>query len=143
MLTNLSSMSIFDYIYSKVRVNDMYAYFILKTGEILDETTFNKISPVKFKDTARIENFVILCQIWDLMNNTKYERGLLEYNSLEVDDFSIEYFNLTTYFPIRFGTLNQNFIYNFKNGKNSEYYANIFSEVITDLFCGNKNLIEL
>lgn len=92
MLTNLSSMSIFDYIYSKVRVNDMYAYFILKTGEILDETTFNKISPVKFKDTARIENFVILCQIWDLMNNTKYERGLLEYNSLEVDDFSIEYF---------------------------------------------------
>lgn len=142
MLTNLSSMSIFDYIYSKVRVNDMYAYFILKTGEILDETTFNKISPVKFKDTARIENFVILCQIWDLMNNTKYERGLLEYNSLEVDDFSIEYFNLTTYFPIRFGTLNQNFIYNFKNGKNSEYYANIFSEVITDLFCGNKNLIE-
>lgn len=142
MLTNLSFISIFDYIHSKVRVNDMYVYFILKTGEILDETSFNKIAPVKFKDTARIKDFIILCQIWDLIDNTRYERGLLEHDSLEVDDFNIEYFNLTTYFPIRFGTLNQSFIYNFKDGKNTEYYANLFSEVITDLFCGNKELLE-
>lgn len=141
---DLTSKNILDFLVSKFRINNKYAYFKTNNDDILDEATFNKIAPIKFKDTIEFNSFSYLCKMWDLFENTKYDKGLIENHTLiDKKEENLEYFNLTTYFPKnKYSKLNQYFVFNFKEGKNTEYYADIFSEVINELFCHNQKILE-
>lgn len=91
-----------------------------------------------FKETNLIFSFEKLERIWDLIVKTKYDKGIIYYENIK----SLDCFSLTKYFPTRYGYLNQGFVFDFKNGKKPELYAEIFAETICNLLKNRKDLLK-
>lgn len=113
-----------------------HARFETKNGEKITERFLQEHY---FKETGFIGTEEKLKEIWQKIIKTKYEKNIIGYSEREKKDC----FFLTKYFPTnKYPKLNQDFVFDFKNGKNTEYYADIFSETILNLLNQNKELAE-
>ncbi|WP_293962242.1 hypothetical protein, partial [uncultured Fusobacterium sp.] len=114
--------------------NEKYARFKTKNG---DDITDEYLQNHYFEETGFIENTEQLKYTWQRLIQTRYEQNTIGYREIYRGD----YFFLTKYFPTnKYSKLNQDFIFDFKKGKNTEYYAKIFSESILNLLNQDKEL---
>ena len=128
--------SIFDTISHKL-VRGNRVSFITKDNQEITAEYFEN-NNLYFKETNLIFSFEKLERIWDLIVKTKYDKGIIYYENLK----SLDCFSLTKYFPVRYGSLNQEFIFDFKNGKKTELYAEIFTETICNLLKNRRDLLK-
>ena len=128
--------SIFDVISHKLVRGNKSSFVTKNNQEITAEYFENK--NLYFKETNLISSFEKLEKVWDLVIKTKYDRGIIYHENIK----SLDCFSLTKYYPTRYGFLNQEFIFDFKEGKNTELYAGIFAEVICDLLRNEEDLLK-